>query len=161
MKKTISSCVVRTALLACLLLATGLTGGCSTFNRDFEAASELAPADAMSGAWTGSWQSDYNGHNGKLRAIITQRDDTEAPAEIRPYYEARYHAVYAGFLTFEYTTKLYPQQSADGKTAFEGAEDLGYAKEGVYHYEGHTDGEAFFSTYKANFDHGTYTMERP
>ena len=76
-------------------------------------------------------------------------------------YEARYHAVYAGFLTFEYTTTLYTLTGADGQVNFKGAEDLGYAKEGVYHYEGHTDGNEFFSTYKANFDHGTYTMERP
>ncbi|MHC4996380.1 MAG: hypothetical protein ACYTGQ_15145, partial [Planctomycetota bacterium] len=70
------------------------------FDRDFKAAAEMAPGDAMLGAWTGTWQSNYNGHHGKLRAIITPSAGEAAS------YEARYHAVYGGFLTFEYTTTL-------------------------------------------------------
>lgn len=138
-------------LVGCLWLT-----GCSTFDRDFKLARSAGESsDAMAGAWTGAWLSDYNGHGGKLRAIITQ--SAEEPDD----YEARYHAVFFGFLTYEYTTLLHTKKGAAGKTVFEGAEDLGYAKEGVYHYEGHTDGRSFFSTYKANVDHGTYTMERP
>ncbi len=141
--------VVRGVALAALLVLSG----CSTFNRDWQAAAaDRTPANSIAGRWEGKWLSDQNGHSGKLRALIRPLDNGQ--------YEARYHANYGFILSFGMEAKLNVKPVADGQWQFSGAENLGKGY-GVYRYEGKASGTNFFSTYKASLDHGTFQMTRP
>lgn len=138
---------------ACLLALVTLFTGCSSFNREWKAAAATAPdANSIEGAWDGTWLSDHNGHNGRLRAIITRLNDDE--------YFARFHATYMRVLTFGQSVNLRVRQ--DGTNfVFSGSADLGKSYGGIYTYEGNTSPEAFYSTYKCSIDHGTFRMKRP
>ena len=128
--------------------------GCSGFDRAWKAAEERpTPEDAITGRWVGTWQSEVNDHSGKLRAIITKQDENT--------YLARYHATYAGWLTFETKARLRGEPTGENRVELRGEEDLGWLAGGVYEYDGHATPEEFYSTYKSKHDHGTYTMMRP
>jgi len=137
-------------------------GGCSTFERDWEAAASAGAAaeGSLEGRWQGTWLSEVNEHTGDLRAIVTRREkDTGSQAEPRPEYDARYHATYGCCFSFEYTVPM--TASREGETLrFEGSADLGWLAGGVYHYTGEVRGDEFHSTYKSEDDHGTFRMRR-
>jgi len=95
--------------LTLLLILTCAIGGCSSFDKEWQAiAAEKAnagpgdghrgPYEFAEGRWVGRWHSDWNGHSGKLRAIVTPIDGYRV--------RARFHATYAKALTFEYTATL-------------------------------------------------------
>lgn len=140
--------LVRGAALTAMMVLSG----CSTFNRDWKAAAALpTPTNSIEGRWEGKWLSDHNGHNGALRAIVRKLDNGQ--------YETRFHAKYAGLLSFGMQSKL-DVKPAGGLWQFSGEENLGKPY-GVYRYEGKASATNFFSTYKASFDHGTFQMTRP
>lgn len=128
--------------------------GCSSFERDWEAAAESpAPADAIAGRWAGTWQSDVNQHHGQLRAIITPIDaDT---------YQARYHATWGDWLSGEYTTDLHVTGRDGLRVEFQSTKDLGWLYGGEYRMTGHATPDDFVSDYQSKGDHGTYTLKRP
>src|SRR5262245_29939210 len=67
--------------------------GCSSFNRDWDrAAKTIPPGDSIEGRWEGRWISETNGHNGKLRCLMTRESETN--------YQARFRASYAGIFRF-------------------------------------------------------------
>jgi len=140
------------SVLAALTL---LAGGCSSFNRDWQAAAArpIAPDD-IQGRWQGTWQSRHNGHTGPLRCILTKAGDGR--------YEAKFHARYKLGITLSagYTTELAVTRT-NGAHAFTGAENLGWYAGGVYEYAGTVSSTNFFSTYRCKWDHGTFQMTRP
>ena len=141
---------IKTALLG-VILALGLTG--CAFNRDFKEALKkpVSPGD-ITGAWEGTWKSDSNGHNGRLRCILTKTSEEN--------YQARYRANYKKILSFEYTVPL--TAARDGSSyRFEGSADLGKLAGGVYTYKGAASAGTFISTYDSKYDHGTFEMSRP
>ena len=89
---------------------------------------------------------------GGLRAIIT-------PVSTETYH-ARYHATYAGILTFGYEMDLRAEER-DGATWFYGHADLGALAGGKYHYAGRATDEEFVCLYEADEDHGFFRMKRP
>lgn len=135
-------------LLGLLFLLTG----CSSFNREWKAAAKSPQPDGIEGAWDGTWLSDHNGHNGRLRAIITR---TEGDG-----YHARFHATYMRILTFGQAVDLRVKQEGTN-FVLSGTADLGKGYGGVYTYEGNSSPEAFYSTYECSIDHGTFRMKRP
>jgi hypothetical protein len=137
------------ALTACLAFTTA----CSSFNREWKTAAAQSPAaGSIEGAWDGTWLSDHNGHNGRLRAIITKLDNDQ--------YYARFHATYMRLLTFGQAVNLDVTQAGTNFT-FSGAADLGKAYGGIYEYRGNSSPDGFYSTYKCSIDHGTFRMTRP
>lgn len=138
------------AIRGVALAAVLVVSGCSTFNRDWQAAGGK-PANGMDGRWVGSWISAHNGHNGQLRALIQKLDNGQ--------HEARFHAKYLGILSFSSQVTL-DVKATDGGMQFSGAADLGRPY-GIYRYEGKASPTNFFSTYKATSDHGTFQMSRP
>ncbi len=149
MQKRKHSGVTLVPILALVTLFTG----CSTFNRDWQAAAKLpAPAGSIEGAWDGTWKSDHNGHNGNLRAIITRVDANT--------YQARFRAKYMTVLSFGQETRLTGTKAGNAHE-FAGQNDLGKAYGGIYYYQGNATPERFFSTYKCSIDHGTFQMTRP
>ena len=130
-----------------------LVAGCSTFNHDWKnAATQPVPADNISGRWEGGWQSEANGHSGRLRCLITKQD--------RGQYAARFHANYFKILSFGYTVTLHTQETA-GTVQLKGEADLGRFAGGKYTYEGQATPTNFVSIYRADGDHGTFHMKRP
>jgi hypothetical protein len=129
-----------------------LTGGCSSFNRSWQEAGKVpCPDDNISGRWEGSWQSQANGHQGKLRAILTE---TESET-----YQARFYAKYQRILSFEYTFTLHAQHT-DSKSTFQGQANLGAWAGGMYQYEGQASPTEFTCHYKSKHDHGIFEMKR-
>ncbi len=128
-----------------------LLSGCSTFERDWEAARDLPP-DPVLGRWEGTWLSAANGHKGGLRCLITKEKLGKT--------QARVHATYACCFSFEYTVEL-QVYAKEGEHRFEGFADLGWLAGGEYRYEGKISPAGFESTYASESDNGTFRMDRP
>ena len=153
-----------------------LTGGCTSFDHDWEKSARQNPApDDLQGRWQGTWISQVNGHTDTLRCVITKKPDG--------IYSARFLARYHKVLSFGYTVGLKVQnvtnkyylkgdnsfmspsigvqQVLTNQFRFSGDANLGWLKGGIYHYEGHASATNYFSTYSCKYDHGTFQMERP
>jgi len=74
---------------------------------------------------------------------------------------ARFKATYWKILRFSYTVNLHVTREPQGPFNFQGEADLGWWGGGVYHYDGHATPTNFFSTYRSEYDHGTFRMARP
>lgn len=130
-----------------------LVAGCSTFERDWKGAVLNPPAaGGLEGAWEGKWVSAQNGHTGRLRCLLTREDGTN--------YHARFKAVYWKVFRASYAVG-FTGESHDGSWHFQGAEILGWYAGGVYHYAGRISPTNFFSTYRCEYDHGTFELIRP
>jgi hypothetical protein len=126
---------------------------CSSFNREWKAAGATAPPrDDITGRWEGSWRSDVNGHNGRLRCLVTRVSEQE--------YRAWYHARYRKILSFSYVVPL-TVAAAGGAFPFQGQADLGWYAGGLYEYEGRATPTSFYSIYRSKHDHGAFRMTRP
>jgi hypothetical protein len=140
---------------ALLLAAAGVVvlTGCSGFNKQWRASmKQPLPPDDVSGPWQGQWLSAANGHNGKLRCVMTKKSAGE--------YDAAFHAKYKRILGFGYTVPM--KVVRDGQSfRFTGEADLGKLAGGLYTYKGAATTTNFFSTYDSKYDHGTFEMKRP
>jgi hypothetical protein len=161
---------MRTKVISVLLIGVAaLSGGCA-FDRKWlklgEEARASKPAmaiptttpastDPLAGRWEGKWQSEQNGHSGRLRAIATRVDAGT--------YHIDYDAYFMGIFRFTHGMNVSATRADDAGAAlrFEGQEDIGPLAGGVYHYTGTADGQAFTSTYQSNDDHGRFEMKRP
>lgn len=132
-----------------LLLAT-LTG-CSSFNRDWKKAA-IAPSGNIQGRWEGTWNSQANGHSGKLRCLLERLSEDS--------YRARFDSTYKKILHFKSTVVLNGSVTND-IFHFNGEAKLPWWAGGIYDYEGKVSATDFFSTYKCKYDHGTFQMTRP
>ena len=153
MMRRIPSGFRKSACFAALALPLLLAAGCTSFSHDWnKAAKDPAPPIDLQGRWEGTWKSDVNGHNDKLRCVITRQGETN--------YLARFHAKYGKALGFGYKVHLNVLEK-DGAIAFSGDANLGWLAGGLYHYEGHADLTNFVSSYNSKHDHGTFHMTRP
>jgi len=110
-----------------------------------------APADLMVGDWEGTWTSTTSGSTDSLRCTVTKTDDGK--------YTAAFDATFWKIFKFKSTVTL--TVTVDGRLwRFRGEQDLGILAGGVYKYEGHTDGQEFYSTYDSRFDKGVFRMKR-
>jgi hypothetical protein len=143
---------IRLSLALALVVLCGMLTGCS-FGREWQAATRYSyPEQELAGCWEGTWQSDYNGHHGGLRAIITKQGEG--------YYDAHFHATYAAVIPFEFEL---PLLVTDDGTAYalQGEADLGWLAGGLYTYNGSATSTDFVAAYSAeNKDHGTFTMQK-
>jgi hypothetical protein len=144
---------LRNIALALGQLVTLLLAGCTSFNQEWQTASEQTPpTNSIEGRWQGIWLSDTNQHRGALRCVLTQNEDGT--------WRARFKATYNRTLSFGYTAKLKVEPTTNG-FKFTGDANLGWYAGGVYHYTGHADDTNFFSTYRCKYDYGTFQMSRP
>jgi hypothetical protein len=138
------------AVVVCFLVC-GLTG--CAFDRVWSEAQQYSyPEHELAGCWEGTWQSDYNGHHGSLRAVITKQNEG--------VYNAHFKATFAVLIPYEFEIAFFV--SHDGQIyTFEGTQDLGRLAGGVYTYNGTASSTDFRSFYSAdNKDHGTFTMQK-
>lgn len=149
--------VSRRCLVALVWLAAGcLLAGCSTFERDWQAAREIPRLeDDLAGRWEGFWLSEATGHSNQLRAVVATGSNG--------VYSTRFHAKYKLGLfrfSFSYPVPLQVVRTNDNYR-FHGESNLGWLAGGVYRYEGAATGTNFFSTYESEYDHGTFKLRRP
>lgn len=152
MKKHFSVTFIKLLCLGSLFV---MASGCSGFNRAWKAELAKSPSyasDDLTGAWQGTWLSDVNGHNGRLRALITENPDGT--------YRAWYHAKYKRILSFAYSVNVETRKIPEGHS-FLGEADLGKLAGGAYSYEGTATNGHYHATYKAKYDHGIFKMQRP
>jgi hypothetical protein len=151
---------VKSPRIACYcfgLVALGLLlvgTGCSSFNRDWRRAA-AHPEGGISGAWTGSWKSDRNGHTGALRAVITRRSAS--------VYEARFRATFWKVFSGGYAVHLtaFPK---DGEYSLSGSADLGnflFWPLGDYACTGTATPESLTARYTNRHDFGVFELKRP
>ena len=128
--------------------------GCSTFERDWRAASH-DKSTGIEGRWIGRWNSNANGHNDVLRCLITSKE--------KSIYETRFHAKYSlWFIPVSYGYKLnMTTKHLDSNHHFEGEADLGLLAGGIYKYTGEGNTSELRFNYRAKFDHGTFRLQRP
>ncbi len=147
-----NSLLFKKTILAALLSFPLVTSfGCSSFQRDWQAAAKSRSA-GIEGRWRGRWESDSNRHGGALRCLVESRPDGK--------YDARFHAIYKKFLSFHYTALLDVRGEGD-EFRFAGQADLGKLAGGTYSYEGEVSGTNFFARYSSKYDRGTFKMTRP
>ena len=138
------------------VLSSILLCGCSTFNAEWrEAAKTPSPTNDIAGRWEGRWLSNVNGHNEKLRALITPVDTN--------HYDVKFRAAYKKWITihFGYTVRMEVTADTNGSVTFRGSEDLGFLAGGIYTYAGRATPTNFYSTYDSKYDRGTFQMGRP
>ena len=136
-------------LLACAAL---LLTGCSSFNKEWKAATQATSHAGVDGPWQGEWRSDKNNHHGELRCVLTQT----SPTSFRAHYRAKFFKIFR----YTYAATLNGRET-NGVVALQGSADLGKLAGGVYTYEGMVTTNSFTSSYKSRHDHGKYVMSRP
>ena len=137
------------ALAAILILS--MATSCSSFNRDWK--TTLADPTLTNNAWDGTWQSDMNGHHGRLRCLLTDTDtETERIA--------RFRARYAKILVFEYSLPITTSGPATN-TTFKVSADLGKSAGGFFQANGTITPTTFTAAYTSKWDWGTFTLAPP
>ncbi|MDB5320505.1 MAG: hypothetical protein JWN40_2136 [Phycisphaerales bacterium] len=125
--------------------------GCSTFDRDFEAARQSKASVPSASIWDGTWKSEAGHGGGRLRAILTPTaSDT---------YHARFRAQYWGIFAADEDVDLHVTSTAP-TTRASGEADLGFFKGGVYQYDATITPSNFDATYKSKYDHGQFDLRR-
>src|SRR5690242_6793524 len=89
-----------------LVLIFFLATGCSSFNKQWKTAlKQPNSVDDIAGPWDGRWLSDVNGHQGRLRCVMTKKNDRE--------YDAHFHAKYKKIFSFGYTVPMKVKRTAN------------------------------------------------
>lgn len=114
------------------------------------AASGPAAVDLLAGAWEGDWASESKPLKGRLAATIEKRPDGTYLA----------HFESESFLGTDKSDCIFRVTSRNGSYEFEGKEDLGFLKGGVYTYHGTADGKNFDCNYDSSFDKGKFRMQK-
>jgi hypothetical protein len=114
--------------------------------------SAAARSDGIDGWWIGEWESEHNGHHGRLRCIINSKGPSE--------YEALFHATYARLLRVCYRVQLLGREMSQG-VELQGSVDLGILAGGTYSYDGVATSKVFHCGYKCKYDWGTFSLGRP
>ena len=143
----------RAATVALGLAIGVIASGCSSFNREWKAAARNPPAaGSVEGRWEGTWRSDANGHNGRLRCVLTRSGEDK--------WRAAFHAKFMKIFSYSHVTTLTGRET-NGAVELRGEAKLSKLAGGLYKYEGRVTPTEFRSTYKSKRDHGTYQMTRP
>jgi hypothetical protein len=131
-----------------------LVAGCSSFRRQWRAqAAEPVPPVEITGRWEGIWQSEVNGHRGRLLGLIEKTGQET--------YQARFRATFWKILRYGYTVELKAEPEPGGFLRFTGEADLGWWAGGVFRYEGWASSSTFEARYEAKSDSGIFEMGRP
>ncbi|SKB06216.1 hypothetical protein SAMN02745166_04420 [Prosthecobacter debontii] len=137
-----------------LLCFAALLCSCSmSFHREWKAALKAGPQEGVEGAWEGTWQSDVNGHHGKLRSVVGPVKNAEGD------HSFHYHATWGKILSGAYRADHRVRQ-VKNVSAFQGQHQMPNWAGGLYTYEGTVKGDDFKATYECSMDKGSFTMKR-
>ena len=146
--------MMKSVLLALLLVAF-TSSGCSRFPGDYQtAASQPRSPTTIDGPWQGSWKS-ATGNSGRLRCLLASEYRGDGI-----WCAARFEAKFWGLFTAHYTVQL--NGTRQGEAAhLSGDQDLGGLEGGKYHYEATITPTRFDATYRSPVDHGEFHLARP
>ena len=140
------------ALLLPLFFALAPACSSAKYNRAWKGYEAPADPHGFEGRWEGGWRSEWNGHDGGLRCIVTRT----GTGDFLAWFDSTY-----GIFSFRHQALFTLTEDTVERIRFEGAEDLGSMFGGVYTYEGAVEEDDFRATYSAeNGDHGVFTMTR-
>lgn len=147
-----ASLVLATLWLSLLLGLTSCSG--FQFKRDFKAAAKAQAQEGALGAWSGTWESRSNGHQGRLQCLVS------APPNADESYRFRYRATWMKILSGTFSAQHTVKADGPGKWTFTGQHQMPKWAGGLYSYEGKITGDAFHATYDCAMDEGDYRMTR-
>jgi len=147
-----ASFLLTTVWLSLLLGLTSCSG--LQFKRDFKAAAKAPAQEGALGAWSGTWASRVNGHQGTLQCLVAPPTAPAAPHTFR--YRATWMKILSGTYTADHTVK----PAGPAKWTFSGQHKMPDWAGGLYTYEGTIDGDAFQASYQCELDKGEYRMNR-
>ena len=130
----------------CLVLA-----GCSTFDRDWEAACQSYDHESIEGPWQGVWKSGATGQTAEVRCLVTEREEGG--------YVARKRIDFGFMFSGEETIPIRADHRHDMITV-RGEVDRGF-NGGVLRYEGSVKNGKYTAQYHSRYDYGKYIMTRP
>lgn len=129
---------------------------CMTFERDWKKAVaeyESGKTIAPEGPWTGNWTTTTNGHEGKLRAIVSESKST--PGD----YDFHYHATWKKILSGGYRVS-FPAKRSGSRYLVDGEKDLGLF--GIFGHRATITRNSFDATYSNDREElGEFHMTRP
>ena len=134
-----------------VILLFAASGCCCSFHREWNAAAQCPPSDGLEGRWEGTWCSNSNGHNGKLKAVFKRSSPN--------CYKAYYYATFAGCIPFWMETDMQVRQ-AGSVYHLGGEQDLGCLAGGKFEYNGTARSGRFRANFSALDDHGIFSMSR-
>ena len=118
-----------------------------------QAASSAAP-EGIEGTWDGTWQSEVNGHHGRLRCIIGPAIDDSS------HHPFRYRATWMRFLSGGYRAEHQVTPIAPDQWTFSGQHQLPNWAGGLYQYEGTIHDDTMSVRYDCAIDRGHYELTR-
>ena len=147
----------KSALVVVAIFSAAMLSSCTNFRKVW--ADEMAkPAQKrgdLTGPWEGTWRSDVNGHNGKLRCIITKQADGAHEF----HYWAQWQKVLSG--SFRQNYEVTENKGKRGTFHFEGERDLGKLG-GTFTHKGTATAKTLKATYASEMgDHGVFELSRP
>ncbi len=142
---------IRVAFSWSLLILIGFCPGCSTvYYGKWKRAQPISESTPIAGSWEGRWVSESNGHNGRLRCIVSAEENGGYDF----HFWARWN-VFAGTYHVEPVVT-----GANERYEFTGSKSLGRLVGGEYSFEGVIDGNQFNARYRSRIDHGRFEMTR-
>lgn len=139
-----------------ILFATFALSSCVSFEQDWKKAVaeyESGKISTLEGPWAGGWTTTTNGHEGDLRAIVSE--SKSKPGE----YDFRYHATWAKVLSGGYTV-TFPARRSGSRYLVDGEKDLGLF--GTFGHRATISGKSFKATYSNDREElGEFRMTRP
>jgi hypothetical protein len=149
----------RSAFLPLYLLSLSLLLGLTScsglqFRRDFKAATKAPPQEGVVGAWSGTWSSRVNGHQGTLQCLVTP------PASPEATHTFRYRATWMKILSGTFSSDHQVKPAGAGKWTFSGQHQMPKWAGGLYSYLGTIQNDSFHATYDCAMDRGDYRMTR-
>ncbi|NNE90029.1 MAG: hypothetical protein HKN23_00130 [Verrucomicrobiales bacterium] len=137
-------------LLPVLLLASCAS---ARFEKDWKQAladEASGKSNAVTGPWTGTWETETNGHTGDLRCLVSEDGDS---------HKFRYHATWGKIFQGGYTAN-YDVRKTGRAYKVTGSKDLGFF--GEFAHDGTIRGDTFHATYESSKgDKGAFLLRRP
>lgn len=140
-----------------LALALGFSSCSTRFQHDWKAAAAsvetTAPRD-VTGAWEGTWKSEATGHQGTLKAVVSESGKKDQVYAF--HYQATWRHILSATFQSEHTVRI------QGKNfVLTGQHNLGPMFGGIYHYDGTATPTMLKCRYRSDLDHGLFELKRP
>jgi hypothetical protein len=153
--------------MSALLLAAAFLPACSdTFSSKWQDNRPVVNADAaqtIEGKWTGKWYSNgYSYFNGICRAVVTPESTTlnlptDPPGK---RYRVEMQQLVTNVFPHNFTLILFLSPGQEGKSRLQGEKDFGPFSDGLYKFEGDSEGRSMYLSFVSINDYGTIVLRR-
>ena len=137
--------------LLTLVALLGLASCNGAFRKHWKAAvNQPNQPGSITGAWKGTWRSEFNGHTGQLRCVIPEGSLSQR----KFHYHATWAKVFSGSMKAVHHLRPAPEG-----TGFSVRHNLGTF--GDFFAEGTITDQKFSARYQAAGDRGVFELKRP